>query len=64
MKDLSVLLDNRLALSWHCALVAKKVNGTLECITKNIARRLKEVILPPLFYPDEASSGLFSSKSF
>ena len=29
-KDLAVLVDNRLAMNQHCALVAKKVNGILE----------------------------------
>ncbi|KAJ7426512.1 rna-directed dna polymerase from mobile element jockey-like [Willisornis vidua] len=56
-KDLRVSLDNKLSMSQHCALVAKKANGILGCITKNIASRLKEVILP-LFSPSEATIGL------
>ena len=43
-KDLGVLMHNR--LTWHCALVAKKNNGTLECIKESVASRLREVILP------------------
>lgn len=43
-KDLSVLVDNRLAMSQQCVLEAKKISGVLRCITKNVASRLREVI--------------------
>ena len=36
-KDLSVLVDNRLAMSQHFALVAKKSSGILGCIKKSVA---------------------------
>ena len=45
-KDLSVLMDNRLAVSEQYALVAKKANGILGCIKKRVVSRLREVILP------------------
>ena len=38
-KDLSVLVDNKLAMSQQCVLVVKKANGILEYIKKNVASR-------------------------
>jgi len=42
-KDLGVLVDSRSAMRQKCALVA---NGILGCIKKNMASRLRKVILP------------------
>ena len=44
-KGLGVVVDNRLAVSQACALVAKNVNGILQCIKKSMASRLRVVSL-------------------
>jgi len=41
-------------MSQQCALVSKKANGMLGCINS----RSREVLLPSLLCPSEASSGV------
>jgi len=41
------LVDNRLARSQQCILVAKNVSGIQGCIKKSMDSRLSKVILPP-----------------
>ncbi|KAJ7395775.1 hypothetical protein BTVI_151610 [Pitangus sulphuratus] len=45
-KDPGALVDNKLFLSQQCALLAKKANGILGCVSNYIARKMREVILP------------------
>ena len=45
-KDQGVLVDDRLAMSQRCALVAKKASGIVGFIKRSMASKSMEVILP------------------
>ena len=45
-KDLRVLVDENLDMSWQCVLTAEKADCTLGCIQHSVASRSREVILP------------------
>jgi len=47
--DLGGLVDEKLNMTWQCALTAQKANRILGCIRSSVASRAREGILPLCF---------------
>ncbi|KAJ7410964.1 hypothetical protein WISP_105317 [Willisornis vidua] len=45
-KDLSVLVDERLDMTWQCALTAQQAKHILDCIQSRVASRVREMVRP------------------
>ena len=45
-KDLGVLMDDKLNMTQQCGLAARKANGILGSIMREVASRDREVIVP------------------
>ncbi|GAB0182500.1 mitochondrial enolase superfamily member 1 [Grus japonensis] len=45
-KDLGVLVDKKLNMTWQCTLAAQKSNRILGCIKRSVTSRSREEILP------------------
>lgn len=46
LQDLGILVDNKLTMDQQYVLASKKAKNINSCIRKNVASRLREVILP------------------
>ena len=58
MKDLGVLVDNRLTISHQCALVARTTNGIPGFHQKESGQEVERGVSPDLLCPGEATSGV------
>jgi len=57
-KDLGVLVDRKLNMTWRCALAAQNANRMLGCVPSSMASGSREADSVPLLRSSETPSGV------